>query len=259
MSVRGCVCPHPPLLIPEVGGVNRQRVSATVAAMERLAGELGEVELAVVISPHTPGGVDTFYVKTPPRLSGDFGQFGAPQARFAFANDIAFVDRVLGRASDEGVAVDPVDDDDLDHGVLVPMSFIRTRRLVSLSVVGHYETHKRLGRLLRRCADESGGEVVLVASGDMSHRLTIDGPYRFDPNGPVFDKAVVELLEKGDFAGLEALESPVVQAAGECGLRSLIALGEFLGEEAARAPRVLSYEGPFGVGYLVAAFGEAAA
>ena len=112
MSVRGCVCPHPPLLIPEVGGMNRQRVSATVTAMERLAGELGEVELAVVISPHTPGGVDTCYVKTPPRLTGDFGQFGAPQARLAFDNDLAFVDRLLGLAADEGVTVDPVDGHD---------------------------------------------------------------------------------------------------------------------------------------------------
>ena len=68
---------------------------------------------------------------------------------------------------------------------------------------------------------------MFVASGDMSHRLTIDGPYHFDPNGPVFDKAVVELLEKGDFAGLEQLDPAVVQAAGECGLRSLFALGAF--------------------------------
>lgn len=259
MSVRGCICPHPPLLIPEVGGANRQRVSATVTAMERLASDLGEIDLAVVVSPHTPGGVDTFYVKTPPRLSGDFGQFGAPQARYAFDNDVAFVDRLLALATEEGLAVDPVDDDRLDHGVLVPMSFVAARSLVSLSIVGRYDVHKSIGRLLRRCADEAGKEVVLVASGDMSHRLTVDGPYRFDPNGPLFDSAVVELLERGDFAGLDDLDPAMVSAAGECGLRSLIALGAFLGEDADRDARVLSYEGPFGVGYLVAAFGDAAA
>jgi hypothetical protein len=46
-----------------------------------------------------------------------------------------------------------------------------------------------------------------------------------------------------------------VQAAGQCGLRSLVALGGFLGDEAVRDPQIFSYEGPFGVGYLVAGFG----
>lgn len=255
MGVRGCVCPHPPLLIPEIGGANRQRISATVAAMERLGAELGEVELAIVVSPHTPGGVDTFFVKTPPRLAGSFAAFGCPQVRLAFDNDIEFVDRLLGVARDDAIDVDPVDDDDLDHGILVPMSFINARRIVALSVVGRYDTHRRLGELLRRCVDQRGGEVLFVASGDMSHRLTVDGPYRFDPNGPAFDRRVVQHLEGGDFAALETIDPALVDGAGECGLRSLIALGAFLGDDARREPRVLSYEGPFGVGYLVAAFG----
>ena len=46
-----------------------------------------------------------------------------------------------------------------------------------------------------------------------------------------------------------------MQAAGQCGLRSLVALGGFLGDEAVRDPQIFSYEGPFGVGYLVAGFG----
>ena len=33
------------------------------------------------------------------------------------------------------------------------------------------------------------------------------------------------------------------------------ALGGFLGDEAVRDPQIFSYEGPFGVGYLVAGFG----
>jgi hypothetical protein len=46
-----------------------------------------------------------------------------------------------------------------------------------------------------------------------------------------------------------------VRAAGECGLRSLYALGGFLGDEASAKPKLLSYEGPFGVGYAVASYG----
>ena len=51
--MQGCICPHPPLLIPEVGGASLRRVSATVAALRRLAAEVGEPETVVVMSPHS--------------------------------------------------------------------------------------------------------------------------------------------------------------------------------------------------------------
>jgi MEMO1 family protein len=256
MDVLGCACPHPPLLVPEIGGAGRQRVRATVDAMAALGKETGTPDLVVIVSPHTPGAIDTFLIKTPPRLAGDLSRFGAPDVRLEYENDLAFVDRLLELAGREGVALDPVDDDSLDHGILVPMGFIESPRLVSISVVGPYAAHRRLGALVRQCADELGGRVVFVASGDLSHRLTIDGPYRFDPRGPLFDERVVELLRSGDFDGLDGIDPDVVQGAGECGLRSLVALGAFLGEDATRDPRVFSYEGPFGVGYMVAGFGR---
>ena len=53
--MQGCICPHPPLLIPEVGGASLRRVSATVAALRRLAAEVGEPETVVVMSPHSDG------------------------------------------------------------------------------------------------------------------------------------------------------------------------------------------------------------
>ena len=40
--MQGCICPHPPLLIPEVGGNARGKIAATVTAMERLAASVGD-------------------------------------------------------------------------------------------------------------------------------------------------------------------------------------------------------------------------
>ncbi len=97
--------------------------------------------------------------------------------------------------------------------------------------------------------------MLFVASGDLSHRLTRTAPAGYDPRGKDFDETVVELMRIGDFAALTALDRDLVHGAGECGLRSLVALGGFLGDEATSDPEVYSYEGPFGVGYLVARFG----
>jgi len=252
--MQGCICPHPPLLIPGIGGENRSQVRATVEAMERLAAEVS-ADLTVVISPHTPGYASAVAVRTPVTLAGDFAAFSCPDVGVEIDNDVEFVDCLLQRATDDGeLAVEPLDDDRLDHGVLVPLFFLSALRLVNLSVVRDYDAHRIIGRLVRETADELERDVLFVASGDLSHRLQPGAPAGYDPRGARFDAAVVELLSRGDLDGLSHLDPDLVRGAGECGLRSFIALGAFLGTDTTPA-RVLSYEGPFGVGYAVAAFG----
>lgn len=93
---------------------------------------------------------------------------------------------------------------------------------------------------------------ALIASGDLSHCLKEDGPYNFHPEGPKFDKAFQEALIGKNIKTLISLDNKFPQA-GECGLRSfafLLGILEASGQE--WQPKILSYEGPFGVGYLVA-------
>ena len=95
--------------------------------------------------------------------------------------------------------------------------------------------------------------VAWIASGDMSHRLKEDGPYGFDPSGPKFDEQFIKLLKVKDTQGILNLPERLVQEAGECGLRSFcILLGALEASKVKWQPEILSYEGPFGVGYLVA-------
>lgn len=255
--MRGCVTPHPPLLVPQIGGENIETVQSTVAAMRQLAADAGVPETIVLISPHTPGFTDAHTVKTEPTLRGDFAGFRAPEVGTEIENDLPLVEAMLSMAETEGVLLEPVESSVLDHGVLVPLHFLHARKLVSLSIVNDYPAHRALGRLVRRCAEQLGRDVLFVASGDLSHRLIPSAPAGYDPRGAEFDGRVAELLAKADFDGLLEIDRTVRSGAGECGLRSLIALGGFLGDDAGRAPRVYSYEGPFGVGYLVAGFGLA--
>lgn len=92
----------------------------------------------------------------------------------------------------------------------------------------------------------------LIASGDLSHRLKKDGPYGFHPEGPKFDQKLIEALKKKDTKTFLTLDEKFPQA-GECGLRSFsFVLGILEAAEVDWQPQILSYEGPFGVGYLVA-------
>jgi len=99
---------------------------------------------------------------------------------------------------------------------------------------------------------KSKEKIALIASGDLSHRLKTDGPYGLHPDGAKFDKALIDGLKQRDIAAILALDGQYPEA-GECGLRSFCFMLGIL--EAAKInwrANILSYEGPFGVGYLVA-------
>jgi aromatic ring-opening dioxygenase LigB subunit len=254
--MQGCICPHPPLLIPEVGGAARNKIAATVTAMERLAASVGEPETIVVISPHADDAGSAHAVKTAPRLRGDFGRFRCPEAAFSYDNDVQFAELLLALAGDyRKLSLTPDEGEVLDWGVLVPLSFLKPERIVSLSVVGPYAEHRTLGQLVRRCAEELGRDTLFLASGDLSHALIHGAPAPYDPRGKLFDDEVVNVLGVGDFPALMRIEPILLDGAAECGLRSFVALGGFLGDDATVEPEILSYEGPYGVGYMVARFG----
>lgn len=96
-------------------------------------------------------------------------------------------------------------------------------------------------------------KLAWIASGDMSHRLKEDGPYGLHPSGPKFDREFIERLKKKDVGGILNMDPKLIEEAGECGLRSFcMLLGALEGAKIKWQSKILSYEAPFGVGYLVA-------
>ena len=103
-------------------------------------------------------------------------------------------------------------------------------------------------------AKNSAKKLAVIASGDLSHCLKEEGPYGFHPDGPKFDKELIESLKKKDVEKILKLDE-MYPGAGECGLRSFcFALGILEASGINWQPEILSYEGPFGVGYLVVNF-----
>ncbi len=97
-------------------------------------------------------------------------------------------------------------------------------------------------------------KVALIASGDLSHRLKKDGPYGIHPDGPKFDKELIESLRKKDIEDILKLDEKYPEA-GNCGLSSFcFILGILESTKVDYQPKILSYECPFGVGYLTAKF-----
>lgn len=263
--------PHPPMIIPAIGGKKLKDVAPTVRGMQEMAKSLvaSQPEAVVFLTPHGNVFSDCITCLGTPDLYGDMSNFGCPEISFNYPNDIALIREISLLAVDAGIDFIIIDEDiarnnrlneRLDHGIQVPLYYLRASGLgedtplVAISVGGLSVLDLySLGKYIRQAADNLGKKIAIVASGDMSHRLKNDGPYNFHPDGVTFDKLIKEYLAAADTEAILNIPDSLLENAGECGYRSIvIMLGAMDGFQI--RPQIFAYEGPFGVGYLTAGF-----
>ncbi|OOC53305.1 MULTISPECIES: class III extradiol dioxygenase subunit B-like domain-containing protein [Nocardiopsis] len=224
MIVATAVCPHPPLLIRELGG--GQDVAAELrkeceSALEALAAHSPDV--LVVIGGHDSSGEHTERL-VPVR---EFGGTGERVSR----------ERTL------------------------PLSLGVARRLIeSVGYRGRVETATvawdasadEVEALGRRVADRTE-RVALLVMGDGSARRGTRAPGHLDERAFGFDEEVRRCLSEGDRAGLLRLDPDLaadLMAAGRAAFQvmahALASTGGPVG------PKVLYADDPFGVMYFVA-------
>lgn len=263
------ISPHPPLIIPAVGGREIAEVSRTVEALKRLSREIATTrpETVIIISPHGPMFRDAVAALADEELKGDFRAFRAPQVRLRAKNDLELLQVIAAESKKEKFNVALVkkeaplsffDELDLDHGTTVPLYYLQEAGCAAKIVVLTfamlpYRELFRFGEVLHRAVEKAGRRAAVVASADLSHRLKPGAPAGYDPLGKEFDETLARYLQDYEVEKILTMERELVSRAGECGLRSIIILLGCLAPLEV-TPELLSYEGPFGVGYLVAAF-----
>ena len=146
---------------------------------------------------------------------------------------------------------------ELDHGAMVPLYFVDNNKNYKLVHITYGMLSPlelmNVGKCINTAVLDTNKKAVFIASGDLSHRLTKDGPYPYTPLGAEFDKELISTLEKGDLKSLFTLDKHLICEAGECGLRSLYILAGAINDNTISS-KLLSYEGPFGVGYGIMEF-----
>lgn len=254
--------PHPPLIVPEIGRGEEKKIQNTIDAYEEAARRIAakRPETIVVISPHQTMYADYFHISPGKGAKGDFRQFHAGQVEMETSYDVEFVEKVCNLTVERKLPAGTLGEREkrLDHGTMVPLYFVNkywnTYQLVRIGLSGlplvkHYE----LGQCIKEVADLLDRNVVVVGSGDLSHRLKVDGPYGFQKEGPEYDRQIMEVMGKADFGELFAFPEDFCEKAGECGHRSFTIMAGTL-DETKVAVQKLSYEGPFGVGYGICTY-----
>lgn len=220
--VFACFSPHPPLLLPTIGSEeDRAKVEKTSKDLEQLGKKLKKVnpDQIIISAPHPDWGfnVPLFF------LAPDF--LPAEEDPSGLNSSTRRVEESAGKPRVKRLITGPEP----------PFFYFKEGK----------ETYRKL---------DKNKKYALIASGDLSHCLKEDGPYGFHPDGPKFDQQLMECLKKKDIKGFLRLDEDFPEA-GECGLRSFsFLLGILEASKINWIPGILSYEGPFGVGYLVADF-----
>ena len=265
--VWAALMPHPPILVPEVGRGRENEARETLKGLELLAESLRDrrPDALLVLSPHQPYAPGALFLNSAGRAAGTLAPFGAPSVTIGIACPGELYRAAADRLSALGTRIREGSRPDLtsDQGTLVPLYFLRRAwgrdgenppenlpPALLASPIG-LTPGEALSLGERLALLDDGLRWGLVASGDLSHRLTPDAPAGYSPEGRIFDAAVLEALRSADAGPLLSLSPETLEAAGECGLRSVMTMLGLAGAVRG-AIRVFSYEGPFGVGYCSA-------
>ena len=254
--------PHPPMIIPEVGRGSEKKIMPTIRAYRQVADEIAEKrpETIVIISPHATMYADYFHISPGSSAKGSFRDFGAPDVQFRETYDEALTDVIAARALLEEFPAGCAGERErkLDHGTMVPLYFIRQvykeGKIIRVGLSGlplymHYE----LGLRIADAIEETGRRAVIVASGDLSHKLKDDGPYGFAPEGPVYDSRIMDVCARAAFGELFSFEESFCEKAAECGHRSFVIMAGALDGLSVKAEQ-LSHQDVTGVGYGICTF-----
>jgi AmmeMemoRadiSam system protein A len=262
--------PHPPIIVAEVGQGEERKAQKTIDAMKEVSLDIAakKPEILVVITPHGPLFRDAVAVGVQREFSGDFGGFGQPGVSLSFPGHTQMAFDIMEEAARDGIPVMVVDEaypqevrhtPGLDHGALVPLYFISKKHQ------GFGLVHITYGLLspetalpVRYLHPKGGGEAkrsnfAVLCSGDLSHRLKRGAPAGYSKKGIEYDRKLVALLKDMRVEGIMKMDPGLIEQAGECAYRSVVTTLGVLDGYSVDA-RVLSYEGPYGVGYCVAAF-----
>lgn len=216
--------PHPPIILPDVGSLDdRKKVKKTIASLNLLGKKLAKInpDLIIISSPHPDWGI-----KVP----------------LHFLNS-EIKSQIKNYQSPNNIVIEP-----LENLIIYPV----------LTAPDSPKQHFEWGKNFYLKIKKLKFKIALVASGDTSHVLKDNGPYGFHPDGPRFDNDLINFLKTKNIDAIFDLENKYPQAS-ECGLRSFCFVLGILDAYSKNCKKpwemeLLSYESPFGVGYLTTEF-----
>ena len=253
--------PHPPLIIPSIGKGEEKKVQKTIDAYYKVAKKIKELkpDTIIITSPHSPSYIDFFHISDGNKASGNFNNFNSSE-EISVTYDVELRNKIIEIAKEElfPAGTEGERDSELDHGTMVPIYFINKEYqdyqclrigITDLPLRDHYQ----LGKIIQKATDILNKKVLIVASGDLSHKLQEYGPYGYIEEGPIYDKKIMNTMQNADFKELIEYDNKFLEKAAVCGHQSFSIMAGTLDKKEVET-KIYSHEDITGVGYGIAYF-----
>ena len=224
--VAAAVCPHPPLLVPEVASGAAPDLDDLRAACLTAIDQLSTASSVLVV------GAAAARAAYPAAAGGSFGPYGAPGVRIGTGDPVLPLSLAVG-----GWLVEQT------KAAQLPRAY------VTVPVDATPAECRQLGQEIADGNDRIG----LLVMGDGSARRSEHSPVHLHPRAEIFDTTVATALQHRDLDVLNALDPDLaaeLQAAGRAPwqvLAGALTATTLTGD--------LTYHAaPYGVGYFVASF-----
>jgi hypothetical protein len=224
--VAAAVCPHPPLLVPEVASGAAPDLDDLRAACLTAIDQLSTASRVLVV------GAAVARSTYPAGAGGSFGPYGAPDVRIGTGDPVLPLSLAVG-----GWLLEQT------KAAQLPRAY------VAVPVDATPAECRHLGQEFAEGNDRIG----LLVMGDGSARRSEHSPVHLHPRAEIFDTAVATALQDRDLDVLNALDPDLaaeLQAAGRAPwqvLAGALTATTLTGD--------LTYHAaPYGVGYFVASF-----
>lgn len=258
MLLKTYILPHSPVLIPAIGKANTAILAKTNETFEEIINELKEIKIGsvIIITPHGPSLNEGFVLNIAPEFQINFESFGDFATKASIKGDIRLAQTIKEKLQNE-FSLQVTSQEVLDYGSAVPLykllPLIKDCRVLPITYCpDSIEKNFSFGEALKKIIDESNDSILLIASGDLSHRLKKGAPGGYSPKGAKFDNKLIEYLSSPKTAreNIEKMDNNIIKDAMECGLKSIaLALG-VCGQS--YEIQILAYQTELGIGYLSA-------
>ncbi|WP_196590446.1 AmmeMemoRadiSam system protein A [Pectinatus frisingensis] len=262
--IGSALLPHPPIMIPEIGGSELGKMSTTVDSVKKIAKKIvnADPQTLVIISPHAPVFKNSVGMSFAEKLSGSMDEFGHHELSLTYEVDFELAEKIAVCCQEKNIPLETINKEfcintrihlGIDKGSFVPLYYLHRAgfkgKIIHLCMgFISYEEMMLFGNTVKNAIELSKKRTFILASGDLSHRLLKGSPNGYSPSGKIFDQNIMSALPKLDSEALLSMEQQLIDSAGECGLRPIFfLLGAMQGIKS--TPQFVSYDGPFGVGY----------
>ena len=256
------IVPHPPITVSEIGKGREKSVEDIITSYNDVAKQISDIQpdTIIVITPHSTIYADYFHISSGTSAYGNFTNFGAPNVSFNVNYDQELAETIGSVSVTSHIQAGCLGDaiEELDHGTMVPLYFINkfytNYKLVRISISDYSTfTHYEFGKCINEACDKLNRKCILIASGDLSHYLSDDGPYEYHTEGAIYDSMITDTMKNASFMNILTFNNDFISNAGTCAHKPFAILaGAMDGKDI--VSNFHAYNGSLGVGYAICSF-----